>query len=99
MASRRPDITIEKVDGLPEEFHFKCQSALQEELIGQKAELYEYADAVVKRLISDTDEAHWLCQIYPANVDIGLSYFRKGSILLSFGPTDMKYECRIACLF
>ena len=99
LSSKRADITIEKVDGLPEEYHYKCQVAVQEALMQEKSDLYEYADAVVKRLIAETEEAHWLCQIYPAEVDVGLSYFRKGSILLSFGPSDKKYEVRIACLY
>ena len=54
--SKRPEICIEKVDGMPEEFHYHCQTALQEALIVQKEELYEIADAVVKRLIRDTEE-------------------------------------------
>ena len=96
---RKADINIDKVDGMPEEYHYHCQVALQEALIQQKDELYEVADAVVKRLVSDTEEARWLCHIYPANVDIGLSYFRKGSICMSFGPAEIRYECRIACLY
>ena len=99
MNSKRADVAIEKVDGLPEEYHHRCQVAVQEALMQEKSDLYEYADAVVKRLISETEESHWLCQIYPAEVDVGLSYFRKGSILLSFGPSDKKYEVRIACLY
>ena len=84
---------------MPEEYHANVKVALEEALIVQKDDLYEVSDAVVKRLIRETDEQHWLCQIYPANVDIGLSYFRKGSILLSFGPSDIRYEARIACLY
>ena len=85
--------------GMPEEYHYHCTNALQEALMQPKEDLYEVADAVVKRLIDATDESRWLCHIYPANVDQGLSYFRKGSICLQFGPPDISYQCRIACLF
>ena len=85
--------------GMPEEFIDSCKDALKEALIIQRSSLYEVADDVVKRLIDTTNEPRWLCHIYPAKVDAGLSYFRKGSICLTFGPPDMLYECRIACLY
>ena len=99
--SQRADIEIVKNDGMPEEYHFAIQQALQEALMQPKDELYEVADVVVKRLIADNtiDEKRWLCHIYPSNLDIGLSYMRKGSICLGFGPPEMRYEARIACLY
>ena len=56
MNEKRAEITLVKNDGMPEEYHYNCNSALQEALMQPKDELYEYADAVVKRLINDTDE-------------------------------------------
>ena len=97
--AKRADICVARNDGMPEEYHHICQVSLQEALMQPKEELYEVADIVVKRLIDNTDEARWLCHIYPAGVDSGLSYLRKGSICLQFGPPDIQYECRIACLF
>ena len=84
---------------MPEDFHQNCIDALREALMKERATLYEVADDVVKRLIDSTSEPRWLCHIYPAGIDSGLSYFRKGSICLTFGPPDIPYECRIACLF
>ena len=84
---------------MPEDLHEKCVDALREALIIERATLYEVADDVVKRLIATTSEPRWLCHIYPASVDAGLSYFRKASICLTFGPPDISYECRIACLY
>ena len=84
---------------MPEEYHTHCIDALREALMKETNTLYEVSDNVVKRLIDSTGEPRWLCHIYPANVDAGLAYFRKGSICLTFGPPDIPYECRIACLY
>ena len=83
---------------MPEHYHYACTNALQESLIQPKENLYEVAEAVVRRLEDATDEERWLCHIYPASLDAGLSYVRKGSICLRFGPPDIPYDCRIACL-
>ena len=41
---------------MPEEYHQNVKVALEEALIVQKDDLYEVSDAVVKRLIRETDE-------------------------------------------
>merc|ERR1712032_423131 len=97
--SQKADIQIMKNDGMPEDLHYHCTNSLQEALMQPKEQLYEVADAVIRRLVDNTEEKHWLCHIYPAELDIGLSYFRKGSICLGFGLPELRYEARIAVLY